>query len=396
MLVRNILFGLFFTSLAWSYPILPTEIDTLSWDQSTVLGAFASPSSHQFLAIAMASPRPGVPLSVRLWKAQGGVTPKGLVILIPGTGADADSHQSAGFASTLSDLQYDVMVVTNPFSRAFQKTFSKDQLIGFPQNDSPEFVKMMEAAYKAYLQRRKVPKVVHVAGISLGGTYAVRFAGLKKSFKVDKFIAINPPVSFGRAMDAIDDSIRMSLNKKYFSLGEVLVDILPLVDLAWIRQVRLDTENFGLFKARISKNAGMNQSLIGASFQFSLKQITMGMLGTPRFKDLYQRRTIERGLGSMTFARYMGLAGNAIESDYIRHHSFADLIEEGNLTEQFKMAPDIKKVYVIHSEDDFLLAPGDLGVVDAYLGTNLQVLRSGGHCGAIWTKSFEKAVARIL
>lgn len=379
---------------ASAFDLIPSETDSLAWHQSTVLGAFATPSRSNFIELKVPSPRQGRGLPLRIWKSQ--ERPLGLVVLIPGTGANSDSVQAAGLASTLISQNYDVLIVANPFSRDFQRTFSRDFLVGFPQNDSPQVFQMVEESYKAYVKYRGKPKAVFLAGISLGGTYALRFASMPTNFKIEKYIAINPPVTFANAISRIDDSIRASLNDGEVSFLEIVFDnLIPLVDLAWVRKIPLEIANLNLFKVHVSPVEKVNMAIIGASFQNGLKSIAKGLFEADIY-GIHEKRVLERTLSSMTFSRYMGLAGIAIDDDSIRRHSFESLINEGNLDVQISRAPDRRKLYVIHSADDFLLLPGDLKVIESYLGSHLQVLRSGGHCGALWTKAFGRSIIKIL
>ncbi len=379
--------------MAKAYVLLPSETDTLSWHQATVLSVFASPHKARYVKVEVASPREKLP--IHIWRTE--KKAKGLVMLIPGTGANSNSSQAAIVADLLASEGFDTVIVADPFSPDFQRSFSKDRAVGFPHNDSPQTITMLEQSYLEYVKRHGTPAKIHLMGISLGGMYAHRLASMKSKLKFDRFIAINPPVDLGYAIEKIDQSIRVRLDTAQFSLREVVINnLLPVADMTWIRGLKLTEQTILEAKALLSDSEETNMGLIGASFQIDLIAITLGLRKSSAYTENYQKRRLERQLTSMTFTKYMGLASAAIDPKGVQGRRFVDLMNDADLRLAIEAAPNRDKLYMITSNDDFLLQPGDLSDIYGLLGSRLQVLKSGGHCGELWTEGFKAALKTTL
>lgn len=376
--------------------ILTVSPQLPAWHKATVMGSFALPDKDGFIKDTLKPSNGSGPLPIRYWPTTKSII-KGLLLIVPGTGSNSDSSHAQIMASVANEQGHDAIIVANPFSPDFQKSFSPDYLVGFPQNDTPGFVQMMESAYAKYLTYRKKPRVVNITGFSLGGAYAVRSSSLKFSFKVRNYIAVNPPVDLGFAINAIDDMIRTRLNNNIFSIPQVLRQyILPLANYAYAFNNRLNLNTLRDYLGLTSDNETVNKGIVGASFQLSIGKITRGLFKSEEFKQDHTWRWLIARVPSITFADYMGVAGVAIENEEMRGKSFQELMDEVDLRRQIVHSKKRKNIFIIHSRDDFLLDKGDLKDLHDLIGPRLKVLNSGGHGGAIWTRTFARTFKQLL
>lgn len=367
-----------------------------AWHKATVMGSFALPDRKEFIEDTLDPNTGHEPLPIRYWPTSK-ATIKGLLLIVPGTGSNADSSHAQIMASVANDQGHDAIIVANPFSPDFQKSFSPDHLVGFPQNDTAGFVEMMESAYAKYLTYKSKPRVVNITGFSLGGAYAVRASALNFSFKVKNYIAVNPPVDLGFAINAIDNMIRTRLNSTIFPIPKVIRHyILPLANYAYAFDNKLNLLTLQNYLGLISNNENINKGIIGASFQLSIGKITRGLFRNQDFKEDHTWNWLISRVPSITFANYMGVAGIAIQNENTSGKTFQELMDEVDLRRQIVNSKRKKNIFIIHSRDDFLLDKGDLKDLDQLIGPRLKVLSSGGHGGAIWTRTFADVFKHLL
>lgn len=376
---------------AHAYTLLPSEMKGWSWFQSTVLAGIGQPTKDLGVDLSLPVPNSRKELPIRFWKSSQPAT-KGLFLILPGTGGGASSGISNVLAELVAGLGYDSLILANPFSPEFQKSFSSDGLIGLPQKDAVDAHRMLEAAVELYQRNQGRPRKLFLMGSSLGGLYTILENGQAPSLPFDKLIALNPPVSLGYAMDRLDDMIRLSLRN---------ADSVPDLhfELIWAylqAQEGISREGVEAIRMFLPAEEEKGQKVIGESFQQSLKAITKGLFAaSPDFFDGDRRRRIEGSLRSVTFEKYIGYAGAALDRRGGTSMNFSALLQGAGLNHALKSARN-SKIHVITSADDFLLRPGDLANLEEALGSRLHVFEAGGHCGNYWTASFKKALAGIL
>ncbi|MGE3260258.1 MAG: hypothetical protein AB7K68_00620 [Bacteriovoracia bacterium] len=376
---------------ARAYTLLPSEMKGWSWFQSTVLAGIGQPSKDLGVDLLLPVPNSRKELPIRFWKSAQPNT-KGLFLILPGTGGGASSGISNVLAELVASLGYDSLVLANPFSPEFQKSFSADGLVGLPQKDAVDAHRMFEAAVELYRHNRGQPRKLFLMGSSLGGLYAILENGQSPALPFDKLIALNPPVSLNYAMDRLDDMIRLSLRN---------ADSVPDLhfELIWAylqAQEGISREGVEAIRMFLPAEEEKGQKVIGESFQQSLKAITRGLFAAyPDFFSGERRGRVEASLRSVTFEKYIVYAGAALDGRGRTSTNFSALIQGAGLNRALKNTRN-SKIHVITSVDDFLLRPRDLASLEETLGSRLHVFEAGGHCGNYWTASFKKTLAGIL
>lgn len=373
---------------------LPSELKGWPWHESTILAAVSFPSVKSGKEIFIRHPeKKESPMKMNLWRAK--ASPRGLYIVIPGTGSDANSGTANLLAQKLSAEGFDALVAANPFSRSFQKSFSSDGLIGFPQKDADDLVVMVHQAYRAYVTRYGRPLQVRMIGYSLGATYVGALGGKKLGFPVSQYVLLNPPVRFGYAMEQLDRMMREARNDDEFSLMKLIGDVIPLFKIA---ETGITTEILPELRARLRRPEYANSHIIGASFGIDLMSITLGLKKSKHFAGRENQVRMNGRALRMSFERYLGLVGIAISnSGYpgFRNGTFESMVDQVDLKNIMAGNKNKSKTIIITNEDDFLIQKKDLKTVSGLGVKSVYIFDGGGHCGNYWTKSFGGLLTKV-
>lgn len=381
-------------SVGHAFTLLKSSNDEFKWYQSTVLGGLVKPVNDRSEIFPVLNPKNLRKIDARYWKAQG--QSKGLYLIVPGTGATSSSGQANTVAETIANSGFDTLVLTNPFSDDFQTVFSSDELVGFPQKDVVDYVTLTDAAVAQYEALYGKPKRIGVVGISLGSTYGVLLGRMETKYRLDRVIAINPPVDLGYSIDQVDRMVRVRLSQPNTSLiGLFFRSVLPLMRFL---KANPDVEQVGPARVRsvLSHSEDENSALIGASFQRSLISILQGLKNAPHFNTSADWVRIDRITHSITFSEYMGIIGIAIETPKTESLTFRQQIEDIDLRTLLRSSPILSKIYVFSASDDFIVTPSQFQDVEHLIGNRLIMFKAGGHCGEVWTNQFKSALRAVL
>ncbi len=368
--------------------VIPSDLKKWEWHQSTLLGGFVKPEND--LSIERSVQGPNGPLKVRIWKTQDS---KGLYVLIPGTGADADSGNAGVLAETIYKNGFDVLILANPFVVDFQNSFSSDGLIGFPQKDKPDIYNMIFTALNQFSTEFGEPKSLNITGFSLGGFYVEMLRPELSRIGFKKFIALNPPLNFSHAMHQLDELIRIRMDEDP-SLLDLLDQLIPLFRLV---RKGLNKINLLLLKERIGDNEDQNKYLIGRSFQSVLKRILEETVKREPFRSEYRGTRILLNKDYITFSKFLGYVGVVVGvQEPLKGKTLADLVEELDLIEMINQNGNSENLYVFTNGDDFLNTKKQLKSLVQNRSVKTFVFKDGGHCGNYWTPSFIKEFGRVL
>jgi pimeloyl-ACP methyl ester carboxylesterase len=382
--------SLFQSQPAHSYQLVRSELRELHWQQSTLLAGFTAPSDETYEKINAVAAN-GKKLQLRLWKAEG--ASRGLYFVIPGTGSGGKSRLANRLGQMLAELNYDAVVLANPFSESFQESFSSDGIVGLPEKDATDAVAMMKAAQASYAAEYGQPKELNVVGFSLGGLFAPLTAR-SNGMRFNKIIALDPPIDFGYAMKQVDRMIGRMLERPR-TLANLARDLLGIFRLA---PHGLYDDNSARVLSALPADDSENEQLIGMSFFPALQKITANLASTWAFSSPDKVAQLRSIRSSVTFTQYTGLVSAPLLHD--RRYaglSVAQILSRVDLRAVLRGNPDVgAKTYVITNRDDLLVTDSMLRDLDGIIPGRLTVFDAGGHCGNYWTKSFIGQFNRIV
>ncbi len=392
-----------------AYDVISSELLGVPWYQSTVIGAYAKPETSKYFDLAVYpkttrylkqkhNPIEDQNLEVvsflraRIWRTASEKI-KGLYIVIPGTGATPSASSANLLAEQITLAGYDAVVVTNLFSTDFQETFSSDGFVGFPQKDIKDAVEMVESAISAYRSYYGEPKEINVTGYSLGALYTVMLADSNVSYKLNKFIALNPPFEFLYDMNRLDTMIKIP----GYGRNEIIDIIKKLIRVFTKTISGLTKELLGEIRTTLPTDQKSNEKIIGTSFRFSMEGVINNIISHDFVRDYDSRKEIFRITRDTSFARYsLVLRDYLVEEGKLENLSVSELAAKNNLLTVLKKSKRLKDIYFISNEDDFLLQPGDLSNLEKVVGNKLYVFEAGGHCGNYWTPSFQNLFKELI
>lgn len=387
--MRIIALLLLFSSVCSASTLLSSSLDGISWPRATVLAGFSKPTQALAEVRLLPAPQP-TPLPIRIWSA---LKPRHeLFILIPGTGGDSSSSNANLLAEILTDNGYDVLIVANPFSSDFQKSFSADGAIGFPQRDLPAVVDMIQRSVSFFALQKGTTKKVHLLGYSLGATYALL---LKQAFVPGSFgyvLALHPPVDFHYGIAQIDSLIQ----RTYTDPSSRSIVTKGLLEYLHYFKKGVTDDTVNSFLAHIKPQDQIDQEIIGASFGQSLRTIA-GQYIELRNLPLWQKRQMKAKLSFMTFDRFLGWSGIYLSNQgRLPPLAFSKLEAQMNFDFLLSKENSTKGLYVIHAQDDLLIKSGDLNKLGPLLGDHLFVFKSGGHCGEFYSDAFKSLIRDLI
>lgn len=390
-LIFTLAVSLLHTQSAHAFQAMRSELHQLHWQQSTLLAGFTAPMKESFETIQLDAGQ-GKTLAARLWKTD--AASRGLYFVIAGTGSNGQSGLASRLAELLTALNYDAIVVANPFSSAFQKSFSSDGVVGFPEKDTTDAVAMLRAAKADYVTKYGQPRETNILGYSLGGLFAPLSALNAGDLHIKKVIALDPPVDFEYAIKQVDQMIAHLLDHEV-ALPSLAKDLLRVFRLA---PRGLFADNSAAVLSALPQDDDENEQIIGMSFFPALQKIESNLASTWAFSAPEKRSQLHRLHSSITFMRYTGLV--SIPLTRARRYAgltLSQVLARVDLRTVLRQNPNLAaKTYVITNRDDLLVNDSMLDDLDALLPGHIRVFEAGGHCGNYWTPSFANQLAEIV
>ena len=312
--------------------------------------------------------------------------PAPLIYVLPGLGAHRLTMQALSMVEGLYDRGFSVVALSGNFDPEFIEFGSSSEVPGYAAGDRKDLWAIM-GAIDSWLERKHGDKLGArgMIGSSMGGYQALAMANEAKTgdrpLKIDRFVAINPPVDLIHGLKRLDAYQRAPEN--------------------WPESVRQERINNAVHKAvaMITKPEGVEMSnppfdgnetkyLVGLTFRLTLrnaiyasqKHHDLGNLDQPL--SWWNRREVYDEILAIDFDQYLN-------EMVLPHYA-----EEGVTKAQFMRQSDLKQfasglsrcsdAHVITSPNDFLLSGADVAWLKrTFTGGRLKLLSRGGHLGGL-------------
>jgi pimeloyl-ACP methyl ester carboxylesterase len=328
-----------------------------------------------------------------------------VVFVIPGTGGSAESRGALFMAEVLHNIGYTTVTLDDPFSWNFAVAGSASGLPGYIPNDAADFYKAMKVVNQNLVQEKGLrPRSYSLVGASLGGLMALFVQKIDTQFHFEKVLAVNPPLDVLYAVKQLDrlydEGDKLSDQRKLFvfnRLFDVAADLLKSNSAGQDRNRMQSTFNTLNFSERDM------DFLIGGTFRDTLRDVVfasqqvhdLGILKLPVTRHQRNARYDEaRGfsfgqyLNQFVYPNVLKVRGAAYNMDKMNRDSslyqFADTIKNND------------HIYVIHSNDDFLLKSGDVAWLKSNFGKRATIFPYGGHCGSMNFPEFATQMETIF
>lgn len=325
--------------------------------------------------------------------------PEKLVILLPGIGGTCTAGTLVALAEKFHDDGFAVLGVDSTFSWRFSAA-DGNGLPGFLPDDAKRTRNALLAVL-ADLHRRqwiKAPRIV-LCGYSMGGMQTLKLAELESAspqLKIDRFIAINPPVSTRYAMEQID---RLNASSANWSKSELHR---RMISAAGNMMLRLsgkfppfdpDSAAAAPEKYRMPLDEKSAAYIVGLSLKLPMREL---LLVNHREKPLAgftpyrwgKRNKLYLEIDRLDFAAYTRLLQQSRYSD----RQLTELLAASDLRSlesELRRNPAIR---VFHNVDDFLLSDADRKFLDRSCGEKIHWFSNGGHLGSLYYRSVAEKI----
>ena len=323
--------------------------------------------------------------------------PAPLVYVVPGLGAHRQTMQALSVAEALYDRGYSVVSISGMFHPEFIEKASSVEVPGNAKADRRDVWALM-GAIDSWLEGEHGEDLGPRAmvGTSMGGFQALAMAaesktrqtscnkcckGCCQSIKIDRFIAINPPVDLIHSLKKLD---------YYMEAPKQWPD--------GVRQERVDNAvHKAVAMMAMPENISMqappfdgveSKYLIGLAFRLTLRNAIYTSERTHKLGNFHHsmsrwnRQEAYEEILAMSFDQYLK---EVLLPHYGRKGITAqDFNRQCDLKDFASSLSRCQQAHVITSRKDFLLSGGDLAWLQRTFGSRrLTLLERGGHVGGL-------------
>jgi hypothetical protein len=320
-----------------------------------------------------------------------------LIWIIAGTGAGYNSPKMLMLQRIFYQAGFHVVSLTSPTHPNFIVSASSTMVPGHLENDSKDLYHVMEMIWEDIKGRIDVTEF-HLTGYSLGSAQAAFAAKLdeeRKSFNFSRVFMINPPVSLYNSVDILDrmleDNIPGGLNNFNSFWTDTMTkfsDIYKDADVVEFNNEFL----YEIYKRRDPPDERM-AAVIGLSFRISSMNmlfatdvmtnagyIVPGNLALSSYDPLTDYFKV---YARTSFVQYFDDIFYPYFSSKQPGLTREDLIDSMSLKTIEDYLKKTNKIWVVHNEDDIILAPGEIDFFRQVFGDRANIYPLGGHCGNI-------------
>jgi hypothetical protein len=404
----------------YDYPFVSALVATVAAtppaNQAPMLPAdrFAEIAETRYLKVFPARPVPpvfwfyerGMPYTVL---EQPGRAP--LFFLIGGTGAGHDSAKSQLLANVLYRAGYHVVSLPNPTHTSFIVAASEESVPGRLEADARDLYRVM-GMIDGQLRSEIEISGYYVGGYSLGGTHSAVVSYLdarERRFGFERAVVINPAVSLYGSVNVLDD-----LFDRHLGTDPESVD--RFVDQALQRVAQLSSvggnfdfaDSGAVYRAFTVLEPAERELelLIGLAFRLVSNDLAFASDVMTNAGYVVPKNARLTPTTSLTNVLLQGLQLNFVdyfEGVYIPFYrqripdiTREELIERASLRRFEGYLRSARRVVMLGTQDDIILAPGEVAWLEDVFGERARIFPTGGHCGSMDQREFVAAMLELL
>ena len=310
-----------------------------------------------------------------------------LVVLLPGVGGRYNGSSTMALAELFNKQNCAVLTMDCAFSGSFMVESNSKKLPGNVEYDAQLLKTLLKKAIEKVQEEElceELPEII-LAGYSFGGLYTLKIAEMERresELHIDRYVAINPPVSLeyaSKVADTLSGAGRNWSEKQSFELLSETAG--RVVTASTLEKVEGAVPAMPLF--RPEEEAA--RFVAGLYFRLNLRHILHNAaqegfrlpLKTPY--SWWRRNGLYLEIDKIGFREY----AEKFVAPQFPGKSLAYLYAQGDLR-NFKGLGVISKVRVIHAWDDPLLAPEHRLWLDKTFGKRMTWFSRGGHLGNMY------------
>ncbi|MFA6568540.1 MAG: MlaA family lipoprotein [Victivallales bacterium] len=362
-----------------------------------------------------------------------------LAVVIPGLGSHFTGAHVSSVSEILFNQGYTVVALSSVFSWEFMSTAASVPVPGYVPSDAEDVRTAIAAIIRDLENKGLFFQTKILVGYSLGGMHAL-FIGAKEKadpkLKINRFVAINPPVDAAKSVPAIDEmglawkkwpreqvfergvmaaGKYLSISRKHYKpyeepemQDEVKGADAPVGNVSVPAPATDGTVQSGGDKEK-TKHEPLPfsdveaQALIAYSYKITLDEIILSIVRNNMDMNCFKspcswgnRTDFYRETGQLSFADYnrmflfkycLDVEKRAVPADEIYRNSSLGAIED--------FLRDEPDVFVVHSSNDFLESPADRRWLRKTMGDRCVFYNVGGHLGDLYLAGLQCRLATL-
>lgn len=333
-----------------------------------------------------------------------------LVVLIAGTGGAFNSRTTRILARSLLAGGFHVLGLSSPSFGNFQTTASSTGVPGRLAHDARDLHRALEAILPE-VERRHAVTGLHLAGYSLGAAHAAHLALLaagRGRFRFERVLLLNPPKSVFSSLRIVDALFDRHLADPARARAFVDAAFQAFAELQRRAGGELDTSREFLYAVYSALQPGRDtlEALIGLVFRLmgtNMAFIADVLTGSGYFvapdAPIGATSSLTNVLvegGRLSFERFM----DGLFVPYFRRSepgfSRERAIAEQDLEAIAPFLREDRRLGLVTTADDIILAPGELAWLERTFGRRALIFPRGGHCGNYAERRFVAEVNAFL
>ena len=325
-----------------------------------------------------------------------------LIFIVAGTGGDYTGPKIIAMSRAFFDAGFHVVTLPSPTYMSFIIAASNSSVPGLLDDDSHDLYNVMKLAWNTQLKNIINVSDFYLTGYSLGGAQAAYLTYIdeqQKHFNFKKTLVLNTPVSLLNSINILDDML-----DKSFPPDQLGLKFQEFWDRTWkivgerysesrTGELRLSPDFFfQLYKDRKLGNREL-ESLIATAFRISAASmmVTSDVMTQSGF-------IVPKGSTAKLTADvsdYSMIAHRTGFNEYAQHLMlpFFQQRDADIVFEQLKIRASLypiedylrntEKIGLMHNEDDFIMAPGEIEWLKDVFGERGKFYPRGGHLGNV-------------
>jgi len=326
--------------------------------------------------------------------------PERLAIVVPGIGGLCDGRNPLGLAELLQQNGFAVVTVDSAFAWRLMTAAGNRRLPGFLPDDVAVLRNLIERILDDLRRREEIrdPRITLV-GYSMGGFHTLALALRDPAFdgaRIDRFVAINPPVSLRGAMERVDAFAAVSARWIRGGALERLIDVggkeMTALETTLPPYDPLSMEPTLRYRLRIEREEAA--AAVGLYLRASLRELLYTacaerpLAGVSTPYSWGRRNGLYLELDRMSFGDY---AEKVLAKEYPQLPK-EELYRASDLRSFAAGLAGNERVRVLHTWDDPLLSAEDRMFLELTFGKRLLWFSNGGHLGNLYTAAVQQAI----
>jgi pimeloyl-ACP methyl ester carboxylesterase len=301
---------------------------------------------------------------------------------------------------------FSVVALSSVFQPEVQLTALRSPYPGYSPHDAADLRAALEAIH-AQLAASRPGHITRTSllGLSLGALEALHLAAQSAAadgaagpdatgFRLERIVAVNPPVDLGRAAQRFDDFFDAPLrwpaherDRRVLELGKKALALAS----AQLEDPRLPFDRIeSQFLIGLNGRDSVHNAMV-AIHRRTGRGLSLQPLVDP------QRGPLLAEVNQSSFSAYVEhLVLPRLLASGPDATSSATLLARSGLREIGPALARDARVRVFTSQDDFLLGGDDLAWLQDTLGARVEVFPAGGHLGNLWRPEVQQAIVDAL